>query len=380
MPLKKIKQITGLFFFMGALGVLLKVYAGFYNSGIYSSDNIFEQRLQNMGKELTGGAVGAFSSMLYPFAFLALLLAIYHFKSFKKVSLLTISFFGIYPIIETFFMGGRTTIALLGTTLLFVTFASYLKNTAFPVLKFKILKIKLLTLPKFLLKRKIIIPLITVVILFIYYSISVLDNRLTRFNYGDGVFIVWERKDYKWVKFDDEFKEEYFKYSAKDKAKTLGLLNLKHYFVHGVFEFVRLVNDLDKVSGYYYGQYQFNVFFKFFKMLGLPLKSFGELSTIVKRQAVYQTFWGPFYIDFGIFGIVIAFFWGRFVKRVYIKAKMGSTPHVIFYGYLATVIVTSFYINFLMGSSSYFLFAFLISLAVFKYWPPNLKFVADWEQ
>ena len=81
---KKAKQIAYLFFFIGVIGILLKLYIGFFKSGIYTANDIFEQRLENMGKELTGGAVGVIASILYPFSFLALLITIYNYKIFNK--------------------------------------------------------------------------------------------------------------------------------------------------------------------------------------------------------------------------------------------------------------------------------------------------------
>lgn len=371
----KLQQITFLFFCIGLLGVILKIYTGVFKSGIYTSADIFEQRLENMGKELTGGAIGAIASVLYPFAFVALLIVIYNYKSFKKRYLFFVSLVGMYPFIETYFMGGRTNIVLLGTTMAFVIYSSFIRNTNFKTIVIKFFRQRIFSVPKFVFKKKILIPLALFGILFVSYSIKVLDQRLTRFNYGDRVFNVWEQKDYQWVKFDGDFKKTFYASSAEDKSKMLGIFSLKHYFVHGIFEYVRLVNDLDKTTGYYFGQYEFNVFFKFFRLLGLPVKSFAELNEVVKRQAVYQTFWGPFYIDFGLLGVIVAFFWGRFVKLIFVKASRGGTPYVIFYAYLSTVIIASFFINFLLGSSSYFLFAFLIAILAFKLWPNSLKIV-----
>lgn len=370
---QKTRQLTFVFFCIGLLGVLLKIYIGTFKSGIYSSGDIFEQRLENMGKELTGGAIGAIASILYPFGFIALLILLYNYKAFKKRYMLFIFLVGIYPFVETYFMGGRTVIVLLGTTMIFVIYASYIKNTNFKTTVFKLFKIKLLSIPKFIFKKRILLPLIVCLILFVSYSIQVLDQRLTRFNYGDRVLNIWEQNDYQWVKFSDDFKASFYSSSTDEKSRMLGIFSLKHYFVHGMFEYVRLVNDLDKCTGYYFGQYEFNVFFKFFRILGIPLKSFSELNNVVKRQAVYQTFWGPFYIDFGFFGVIFAFFWGRFVKRVFVNASRGSTPYLIMYAYLCTIILASFFINFLLGSSSYFLFAFFISIMAFKLWPNDLK-------
>jgi len=372
---KKVKQIAILFFLLGLLGILIKLYIGFYVSKIYVTENIFRNRLENMGQELSGGFLGVISALLFPFAYINLLIVTYNYKLFSKLFIFLSLLSGIYPMIETYFMGGRTIIALLGATLLFVTIASYYKNNTIAKFKIKVGSIKLLSIPLFLLKKKIWIPLVILGSAFMYYSASVVKNRLETFNYRDTIK-VWERKDYQWVEFDEDFKEEYRSLSKSERNLLLSGYSFKHYFVHGMFEYVRMVNDLDSHIGYHYGQYQFSVFFKFFRVFGIPLKTSEDLNSMVKRKAVYQTFWGPFYLDFGFLGIIVIFFWGRFTKKIYVSAKSGSTPHVIFYGYLSTIIFTSFFLNFLLGSSSYYLFAFFICLFMFKYWPNNLKFVA----
>ncbi|WP_282042229.1 O-antigen polymerase [Winogradskyella flava] len=372
---RKTKQIIYLFFILGLFGVLLKVYVGFFKTEIFLSEDVFETRLENMAKELTGGFVGIIASIFFPFSFVSMLLAIYNYKIINRIILLFIILSGFYPFIETIFMGGRTTIALLGTTLLIISYASYNKNANIPAVQLKYLNRKLIKLPKFLFKKVVYIPLILVSILFISYSIEVVNKRLTRFGYGDRTFKVWEQKDYQWVKFDEDFKESYFKSNTEDKAKKIGIYSLKHYFAHGVIEYIRLVNDLESTTGYHYGQYQFGVFFKFFRAFGIPLKSNAEMEEVVSRKAVYKTFFGPFYIDFGLLGVIIIFFWGRFVKRIYTYAQRGHSQYVVFYGYLTTILLTSAFLNFLMGSSSYYLFAFFIGLLVFRFWPNNLKFV-----
>lgn len=372
---RKLKQIIIVFFIVGAFGVLLKIYVGIFNSGIFLANDVFEQRLENMGKELTGGFIGIIASILFPFSFVSLLIAIYNYKILEKSTLAVITLFGVYPFIETVFMGGRTIIALLGTVLLFVIFASYNKNSNIPNTKVKYGSISLLNIPKFIFKKTVYIPLIIFLLLFVSYSINVVNQRLLRFGYGDQTFRIWEQRDYQWVKFDDDFKEVYFQSSQEDKARMIGIYSLKHYFAHGVVEYIRLVNHLDKTTGYYYGQYEFSVFFKFFRAFGVPLKSNEEMQSIMERKAVYKTFFGPFYVDFGVLGIFIMFFWGRFIKRVFVYAQKGHTQYVIFYAYLATIIITSAFLNFLLGSSSYYLFAFFIGLLVFRLWPNNLVFV-----
>lgn len=370
----KVKQITVVLFYIGALGVLLKLYSGLFVSGIFLAEDIFEQRLENMEKELTGGALGIVGSILFPFSVIAMLIGIYNYKVFNKLFLILLIVAGLFPFLETIFLGGRTVIALLGTTIAFVIYASYSKNSKLKLTKFMFGKASIISFPSFLRRKTVWIPLVVFSIVFVSYSLKVVNQRLERFNYGKNTILVWEKTDYQWVKFDKKFKQRFYESNEEDRAKMLGYHSLKHYFAHGVVEYIRLVNHLDKSSGYYYGMYEFNVFFKFFKAVGLPLPSQAELGEIIERQSVYRTFWGEFYIDFGFFGLIIMFFWGRFVKRMYLYAKSGNTPYVIFYGYLSTILITSFFLNFLMGSSSYYLFGFLVTIVVFKLWPENLKF------
>lgn len=370
----KLKQIVFFLFFIGLTGVLLKLYIGFFKTEIFVTEDVFEKRLENMNKELTGGIIGLIAALLFPFSYVVLLMVIYNFKLFSKWFLILAIILGTYPMVETIFMGGRTIIALLGTTLVFVAFASFRKNVKALFLKFKLGSFFLFKIPKFLVKKIVLIPLTIVSILFVTYSINVVNKRLTRFGYGSKTLKVWEQKDYQWVKFNDDFKKGYYQADEDEKAKMIGFYSLKHYFAHGVIEYVRMVNHLEKTTGYYYGSYEFNVFFKFFRAFGIPLKSMQEMQEVLKRKAVYKTFWGPFYLDFGIFGIIVMFFWGRFVKKVYIHSVRGNTQYVAFYGYLSTLIITSAFINFLTGSSSYYLFAFFIGLFLFRFWPENLVF------
>ena len=372
---KKIRQIIFTLFVLGGLGVFLKLYSGYFNSEIFSTDDIFENRMEKMDKEFSGGIVGLIGSILFPFSVICMLISLYNYKSINKLLLILIILFGLYPFVETIFMGGRTIIALLGTTMLFTLYSSFNKNGAFNLTKLYYNKKTLFAFPSFLRKKRIVLPLILLAILFVSYSIDTVNKRLDRFNYGNKILSVWERKDYQWVEFNESFKKDFLKSDDEEQSKMLGLYSLKHYFSHGVFEYVRLVNHLDKTTGYYYGMNEFYVFFKFFKALGVPLPSKLEMADIIDRQSVYRTFWGEFYIDFGLFGILIMFFWGRFIKRIYIYAKRQHTQYVIFYSYLSTIIITSFFINFLLGSSSYYLFAFLSTLLIFKIWPENLKIV-----
>lgn len=370
---RKIKQIVFFLFVLGFIGVCIKIYIGFFKTEIFTAEDVFLKRLEGMSKELKGGGMGIIGALLYPFSFICLLITIYHYKFFSNFFIVFIIIFGVYPFLETIFLGGRTTMVLLGFNLIFICILSFFKNSKTTLTVFKLKNKTIFKLPSFFLKKTFYIPLTVFALIFISYSIKVVNKRVTTYGYKNNVFKAWEKRDHQWVKFDSEFKKEYFSSNKERQARMLGLYGLKRYFALGPVEFVRLYNHLDSTTGYYYGQYQFNVFFKFFKFFKIPIKSFTELNEILERKAVYTTFWGPFYIDFGIFGIFIMFFWGRFVKRCYCRAMLQKTEYVIFYGFIATILLSSFFFNSMMGSSTYFLFSYLITILIFKYFPTNLK-------
>ncbi|MGB0357158.1 MAG: hypothetical protein ACPGC2_00370 [Flavobacteriaceae bacterium] len=372
----KIKQITSILLFLGTIGVLIEIYIGFFITEIFTSTNTFDKRLELFNSENSSGVLGLISSPLYPLAFISFLITIHQFKLFSKLFRLTALTIGMYGFYKIFFVGGRTTIVFLLTIVFFVLYKAYIDYNKKGNLIISYFSLHIFSIPKQVTKRKVYTPTIIVVIAFVAYSINIINSRVNYYGYGDNVFAIWEQKDYQWVDIDDAFKQRFYAAKDEEKNKILGWYSLKHYFAHGVYEYIRLANDLSPF-GHYYGQYEFNVPFKFFRALGIPFKSFSELNEIVKRQAVYSTFFGPFFVDFGVFGLGVLFFVGRMVKRVFVKAQYGSIPHIILYAYISLILLSSFLINFLMGASFYYLFGIIATMLLFKFYPNNLRFIVQ---
>ena len=367
----KSRQLTLLFFLIGSIGVLTKVYAGFFVTGIYTAANIAQIREELFGQEFSSGLFGVVGAILFPFAVIAMLLVWYNYKRYNKLFVVLATLFGLYPMIDTFFLGGRTTMVLLGGTIAFTVLFGLRNNSNYKLTRVSYKGIKLFSYPAFFNKKRIWIPAIAILFLFVNYSVDVISGRLAQFNY-DNTLVVWEELHQ--ADINDDYQKWVEKQPKEEQDYAIGIYSLKHYFAHGAFEYIRLVNHLEKKTGYYYGMFEFHVFFKLFRVFGLPIPSFEELNEVSYKPAVYTTFWGPFYIDFGVFGIIVAFFWGRFVRKVYSRACAGHPAYVVFYGYLATIILASFFLNFLLGSSSYYLFGFLATIIIFKVWPSNIRF------
>lgn len=369
---KKLKQVTGLLFILGLAGVLVKLYSGLFVTRIFASANIAAKREELFAGEFNSGAFGVVGAILFPFGVICMLIVLYNIKHFRRRFVIPAVLFGLYPFVETYFLGGRTVIVLLGTTLLIVLYLSYLKNSRLPTTRISFLGYKLLSLPRILLKKRTLIGLGLLAFVFVSYSVKVISSRLELFQYKDTLE-VWE--GYHEVSIDEEFKQKVDQLPSSGKYFEIGVYSLKHYFAHGVFEYVRLVNHLEHSTGYYYGGYEFFVFFKFFKFFGIPMSSFAELNKISYKPAVYTTFWGPFYIDFGVWGLIVAFLWGRYVRRVYLKAVQGISVYVALYSFLAVIMLASFFLNFITGTPSYYLFGFFVSVLIFKVWPEDLRLV-----
>lgn len=374
----KIKQIAVFLLFFGIIGVFIELYIGVFITEIYSSTNTFAKRLELFGSENNSGVLGLISSPLYPMAFISLLIVIYHYKMFSSLFKFTTAIFGMFGLVKIFFVGGRTTIVFLGAIIFFVLLKTYIENNKRGFLRFKFFSQKLFLIPKELTKRKVYIPTAIILVTFTLYSINLINSRVGYYGYGDAVLSLWETKDYQWIKMDESFKYEYYNADEEQKATLLGWYSLKHYFAHSVFEYIRLVNSLSPY-GYYFGQYEFNVPFKFFRFLGVPFQSFSELNSIVKRQAVYNTFFGPFFIDFGVFGLLILHIAGIEVRKVFIRAQSGSIAHIILYSFMSLLFLSSFFLNFLMGASFYYLFGIIFTMFMFKFYPDNLKFILKHE-
>ncbi len=365
---RKKRQLVFILFTIGFFGVLIKIYQRFFIQKIYFAEDLVRTRIDLMSSELSSGFLGVISALSYPFATICFLLCILWYKELKLREFIVIVLMGLFPIYDALLTESRLIIVVIIIMLIFTLLNS---NLFKKIVIIKLHKIILFKVPNVFFKRKTLIVLGILSIVFISFSVKVMNNRLSTFAYRDTLR-VWEI--YHETKIDDDFKEEVTSSKALDKNKLIGLYSLKHYLAHSVFEYTRLLNHLEYTTGYYYGGFQLYVYFKVLKALKINIPSFSQMSKITYKEAVYTTFWGPFYIDFGIFGILISFFLGRFSKQKYLNAKNGSEGDILMYSFVGVVILASFFVNFLMGANIYFLNAILITIFLFKYWPNKLIF------
>ena len=126
------------------------------------------------------------------------------------------------------------------------------------------------------------------------------------------------------------------------------------------FEFQKLVNHVDEPYGIFYGKYELDVYFKFLRFFNIPVESRLEMEKTLYHAGYYITLWGPFYLDFGVFGFVIAFFLGYVIKKTYNYAVQGHLPAILMYSYIAIVLLASFHVSLVGGKYIYIFNAILI--------------------
>jgi hypothetical protein len=354
---------------IGTIGTVLKFYQRFIQQGYLFTTDYTKLRIELMANELNSGALGLVTALLAPFGLLSFLMILYYRKHYSKWLFLYAFLIGMYPIFESLFTQGRIIIvmvlAMIITVLLFQVnnFSEIFKNK----IKITVFKYHLFSMPKKIASKKVIIPSLILGVLFFIFSVRVVKARLDLFNYKN-VIPIWERQQE--MRLDEDFKKKVL--SSDDVNLEIAKYSLKHYFVHGVFEYIRLVNHVSRPLGTYYGEYEFNPYFKFFRLLGVKQKTFAQLDEIIPKKRVYTTFWGPFYLDFGVFGILIAFVFGAILKSIYIKARKGYLPYILFYSYFSFVILGSMFLNLMIGSSIYIFNALIVVVFLYSFIPQKL--------
>jgi len=148
-----------------------------------------------------------------------------------------------------------------------------------------------------------------------------------------------------------------------------GVLDFVHYYIHGVFEFIRLYNFSQTQYGSLYGKYELFVFFKLFKFLGIDsADSFATLtSTYFLKPGTYTTFWGPFFVDFGIFGVLIIFIVGKLLRKVFLNFRDGKIGGLLFVPIILAMIFSIPITNTVIGQNTYMLVSVFLSIFLYKY-------------
>lgn len=324
---------------LSIIGLLTKGYDLIVNKNYlsYASSSDFKSNY-------TGGSFNFISlicALLFPMTLLLLLAYIDDKKSFAKKQEIAVwlNFAGI--ILFSVVIGTRTQITFIAVAVLFIFFS------------------KKLTLSKAK-KIKIVAFISAFLIGFFFYSATVLSSRLQyqKKNTSDAL-IYLENMHHLDI---DEFVWDFLDNNVVDGNIIYSIVSLRHYLIHGVYQFQLLVDMFD-TKNIAYGQYQFNPIFKGLSLLGVSYRTIENIENFVPESGVYSTFFGDVYVDFGIYGFIYMFLLGIISQMVFLRRNMKS--YRLMYSIVYSIILHMFFINMISYAMGlYFIISFILGLYI----------------
>lgn len=338
---------------LSALGVTLRFWDRFITRGFLFTDNVTSTKLAllELGEttSLTAALGAIFFSFVYPLFAICLIDGKLTLR--KKLSALPIL---VYPIYDGFAQG---TILGSGAALLFYYFSTKCIDPNFFSSHKK---------SSFLLTNRI--SMISIVALSIIVASNIFLDRVL-FMYDDPSIYMQSQRYSSYVVYDE------FAYRMVDKFGSLAFVPIwiMHYFVSGVHNLFFLIQNFQS-SDLLFGQYQLNVPSKFFKILGLasPLDG-SQIVALNPLPGRYQTFWGPAFMDFGIFIPIESFIIGFVSGRLYKRAESFELLGILVYPYVQSLIVIGFFVNGLVGERLYFLVGLIAVAIALKFLRPGRR-------
>lgn len=324
--------------FLGLIGAVMRLYDKFFIRGISLMQSTVEREsiLQLHGATY----ISLLASFIFPLS-LALIFFVLKNKKYSKIMKLSSILLFIYPIYDVALTGKRGLILISISLLLF--YLIYLK-----MLKIKISHILLF---------------IFAVLSFLYFSYLIFLDRITTYGF-DGYFSVYN-SGYAFTMIPSSIAGDLILQGGFVGTVMFIYINFLQYYLHGLFEWSYLYDHF-QIYEHLYGEYTFGLFYKFMNMIGfstLPI----DLESSTPRFAVYTTFLGPLYVDFGFFSFPFMFLFGMFTQLIWFKIKIGKEIYVPIYAYLSTVIFFFPVVNLIQsGLGLYVFISFSLLILIYK--------------
>ena len=331
----KLKKLFKLVLYLAILGLILKLLDRFVIRGISLGSDYFENR-ETM--EAGGGnPVAILNSFLTPFGLIPLFL-IWKYKLAISRSIKVLAFVLFFAqMFDAILLGSRSIIFVL-----FILFGLYL-------FYFKIIKISF-------------IKVLTIISVFIGFMLimNFIYVERTKLFAGDNTYdVVLNQSNINYsVTASDKFKNDFSNFSTSSKTFAFTYITTVQYFTHGMIEFSYLYEN--HKSDYAIGSYTFAIYSRFLhKIVGEKLDT-DKIIALNPRPGVFNTFFGPIFIDFGWFSMLFMFLFGIIAKLIYDKATNGYDWAILLYFYIFIIVVFSPVFNFINGAGGIFVLTSLI--------------------
>ena len=328
---------------LAVIGLALRFYDLIVVKSYLAFDSGTDFKMNYDASQSDIGAVSIISALLMPFALVLPLLGKYYRESLSRLQRV-FGWLGLSGVVAYFVMrGGRTSLTLI---LVMITVAAVFSVRT----------------KRFKLSRRTWVigsSLAVAGVLFFFYSLSIMIERLDRMGFSVVAGLDF-MESHRHLEINDQVMQ-WAEESEMAAGLTYTAMSIQHYFLHGYHQFSLLESTFDEANRTW-GAAQFYPAAKFLGALGIETWSATELEDILEEPAVYYTFFGPVYMDFGYWGFLYCFILGLIVQMSWKRALSSDPLHRLVYPYIAAVILHSSYLNMIQsGLGLYFLFALLTS-------------------
>ena len=334
----------------GIIGGIIRIYQRIFTESVLMYDNFTEYRFASSEAYYENTIIDAIGSLLYPFGIASLLMYIYYGKQIKINKYFVWMVAGTYPL-EGIFLGGRLNIIFFATMIFF----------AFQIKSFSQNRVLIgISLKK-------IIPVLLALMIFLMYSANILTTRFDQMGFTFESYIMYLE-----VVRNVEIDNNFLSYLVKNNFSNFSFLSyvfveIIHYFHAGVIEFIKLYHFNDGDYTYWMGVHQFSIYLKFFSIFGIEnLPSYVDTLESYHQVGQYTSFVGSALIDFGEYTPIYMFILGILSGKTYNSAIRGEFNGIMIFPFIASVIVYSPMINFLMNQTLYILNALILLIIISK--------------
>lgn len=325
---------------ISAVGILLRYYDLIVLKQYISYGSISAFRLNYI--EYETGLISIISALLSPIIIACQMITIYYYKNINKAIKIIVFFLFLTYIFYFVLRGSRLSISLITVTLLFTIILS---NRFY-------LKIRI---------RSILIIIVIATILFMYF-VLVFNDRLDAMGYSPYNHLIYSQLRHHFIVENNILEWTLFDSNIAIIAYSLIMLN--HYFVHGVYEFFSLVYTFN-TDNIVFGFSQYYPIFKLLNYFGFQTITQYDLLQIIERVGVYQTFFGPVLIDYGIIGGAgYCFIIGMLSQYSWIKALKRNSFHLLIYPLIGSIIIHFSYVNMIQNGMGLYILVSLICVGI----------------
>tara|TARA_Y100000768_G_scaffold388048_1_gene381673 strand:- start:3695 stop:4654 length:960 start_codon:yes stop_codon:yes gene_type:complete len=313
-------------------------------------DNFTEYRFASADAYYENSLIDVFASIMYPFGIASLLLYIFYNKQINVNKYIVWLVAATYPL-ESIFLGGRLNLIFFATLIFFAFQVNNFLN------KGSLISVQI----------KKLIPLFFVLMIFLMYSVNIVTARFDQMGFSFESYIFYLE-----VVRDVEIENSYFSFLVDNNFSsfsffTFAIAEIVHYFHAGVIEFIKLYHFNDGDYVYWMGAHQFSIYLKFFSILGFEnLPSYLDTLESYHQAGQYTSFVGSALIDFGEYTPIYMFILGILSGGIYNSALKGELAGIMIFPFVATVVVYSPMINFLMNAPLYILNALILVIIISK--------------